>query len=49
MTLRAPDVNPCGGEAEIDYLGFTDLPERVAAVYAPESAHAPGPISFTLR
>jgi hypothetical protein len=38
MTLRAPDVNPCGGEAEIDYLGFTDLrqaPERIVAVYAP--------------
>jgi hypothetical protein len=36
--LAAPDVNRCGGEAEIDYLGFTDLrqsPERIVAVYGP--------------
>jgi hypothetical protein len=38
MTLRAPGVNRCGGEAEIHYLGFTDLRqarERIVPVYAP--------------
>jgi hypothetical protein len=41
--LAAPDVNRCGGEAEIDCLGFTDLrqsPERIVPVYAPYNAHA---------